>query len=211
MYDLSPGAHRSWHEMHCALIAAAGAFSIPNSDRVRDRMKRFFHIPHDLLARRGDQPPSSDRRRYADAIGGGATAIAILTSPTVTPFVSSNFVQIRASATATSSSPKPNGNGTSGAMQLPGRRTAANSATYYFELAGQPRASSTRRRSKFHSLGANLISNTVPGQPNFTPFQRSFCRSAGLAMVRAKYRPTAATGGSVGGGMSNYANGLLSL
>lgn len=167
-------------------------------------MKRFFTslTTFSLVEAIGRHPAIAGGILTLLGVGGGATAIAILTSPTITPFVSSNFNPNQSIGT-TSNGLKPNG-GTSGAMQLPSP-TATNSATYYFELAVNPNLAYAQAL-EVPFLGANLISNTVPGQPNFT-FQRSFAGQQG-SQWWLNPGPTAATGGSVGGGMSNYANGL---
>jgi hypothetical protein len=91
-------------------------------------MKRFFTslTTFSLVEAIGRHPAIAGGILTLLGVGGGATAIAILTSPTITPFVSSNFNPNQSIGT-TSNGLKPNG-GTSGAMQLPSP-TATNSAT----------------------------------------------------------------------------------
>ena len=79
-------------------------------------------------------------------VGGGATAIAILTPPTIVPFSSSNFNPNQAIGT-TNNGLKPNG-GTNGALELPiGPSTGATVRS----------ASISRRRSIRRSLTAMAL------------------------------------------------------
>jgi hypothetical protein len=133
-------------------------------------------------------------------VGGGATAIAVLTPPTILPFISSNFNPNQSIGT-TSNGLKPNG-GTFGAMQLPSP-TMTNSAAYYFELAVNPNLGGGL---EIPFQGLELVGNGVPGQPNLD-FQRLFAGQNG-SQWWLNPGPTANVGGSVGGGMSNYSNGL---
>ena len=98
-------------------------------------MKRFFTslIAFSLVETIGRHPAIAGILMLL-GVGGGATAIAILTPPTITPFISANFNPNQSFGT-TNNGLKPNG-GTAGATQFP--TTATNSTAFYFEMTVNP-------------------------------------------------------------------------
>ena len=100
-------------------------------------------------------------------VGGGATAIAILTPPTIVPFSSSNFNPNQAIGT-TNNGLKPNG-GTNGALELPiGPSTGATgSFGLYFEAQVDPALAYGNGASQTPFTGLTLLTNTSSGQPSF--------------------------------------------
>ncbi len=97
-------------------------------------------------------------------VGGGA-GIANLMTPSIVPFISSNFNPNQANG-VTNNGLKPNG-GAGGAMYLPGSPgNAADSAAFYFEMTVNPAlAYAPGLEAAF--AGFDLSTNTTPGQPDF--------------------------------------------
>ena len=111
-------------------------------------------------------------------VGGGATAIAILTPPTIVPFSSSNFNPNQAIGT-TNNGLKPNG-GTNGALELPiGPSTGATgSFGLYFEAQVDPALAYSNGASQTPFTGLTLLTNTSSGQPAFI-YQRLVAGATG--------------------------------
>ncbi len=104
---------------------------------------------------------------------GGGVGIAMLTTPTLLPAVSSNFNPNQSIGT-TNNALKPN-SGVAGASSLPS--TATNSAAFYFEFAIDPNLAFAQGLQSPFS-GMLLNANNVPGQPSFF-YQRTYAGQQG--------------------------------
>jgi hypothetical protein len=101
-------------------------------------------------------------------VGGGATAIAVLTPPTIVPFISANFNPNQMIG-GTNNGLKPNG-GTAGASLLPAGNSsggATGSFAYYFEATVNPNLSYGNGSAEGLFPGIFIQGNTSPGQPTF--------------------------------------------
>ena len=163
-------------------------------------MKRFFTslIAFSLVETIGRHPAIAGILMLL-GVGGGATAIAILTPPTITPLISANFNPNQSFGT-TNNGLKPNG-GTAGATQFP--TTPTNSTAFYFEMTVNPNLAYSGLEVPL--IGLNLSAYTVPGQPNLT-YQRTVAGIQG-SQWWLNPGPTGSVGGSAGAG-SNYATGF---
>jgi hypothetical protein len=165
-------------------------------------MKRFFTslATFSLVETIGRHPAMAAGILTLLGVGGGATAIAMLTPPTIIPFVSSNFNPNQSIGT-TNNGLKLNG-GTAGSTQFP--PTATNSFANYFEMVVNPSLAYSQS-VEVPFIGGVLNTNTLPGQPNFF-YQRLYL---GLTNVQWLLNPGASVevGGSATTG-SNYASGF---
>jgi hypothetical protein len=133
-------------------------------------------------------------------VGGGAVIATNLITPTLTPFISSNFNPSQSVGT-TNNGLKPNG-GTNGATQFP--TTMTNSAAWYFEATVNPNLGYSQTvEAPF--FGAVLNANNVPGQPNFN-FQRLWAGQQGSQWWLNPGAPYATNGSLTAG--SNFAAGF---
>ena len=103
---------------------------------------------------------------------GGAVGISILTTPTITPFVSANF-NPNSSIGNTSNGLRPNG-GVTGAMAMPtGNSTGGYTGSFalYGEATINPNLGYNNGGIEALLPGLSLLGNTSPGQPTFV-YQR---------------------------------------
>jgi hypothetical protein len=137
-------------------------------------MKRFFTslVTFSLVETIGRHPAIAAGALTLLGVGGGA-GIAMLTTPTITPFISSNF-NPNSSIGNTGNGLKPNG-GAVGALAMPtGNSTGGYTGSFalYGEATIDPNLGYNNGGVEVLFPGFALLDNTSPGQPMFT-YQRT--------------------------------------
>ncbi len=131
-------------------------------------MKRFFTslVAFSLAETIGRHPATAGILMLL-GVGGGATAIAILTPPTITPFISANF-NPNAVIGTTNNGLKPNG-GSTGAFAYPPGNTGGFTGSFalYGEMTVNPNLGYGNGGQEDPFAGLILAQNTSPGQPTF--------------------------------------------
>jgi hypothetical protein len=133
-------------------------------------------------------------------VGGGAVISGLLTPPTLTPFISSNF-NPNQSFGYTNNGLRLNG-GTDGSMHLP--TNAPDSAAFYGEMVINPNLSGSQG-IEVPFNGAELNHNTVPGLPNLF-FQRNYLNISNISWWLNPGTTFEVAGSATGG--SSYASGF---
>src|ERR1700733_4688385 len=135
-------------------------------------------------------------------VGGGAVIATNLITPSIVPFISSNFNPNQTTLN-TSNSLTPNG-GTAGALELPASPT--DSFAVYFEMTVNPSLGySPTTETPF--TGASLDGNSVPGLPHFY-FSRQWNGSSPGSWWWFNPGMTPKNGGSSTNPSLNYATGF---
>ena len=155
---------------------SAAALHTLNSKSFRDTMKRFLASLStiSLIEVIGRHPAMAAGILSLLGVGGGAVISGLLTPPTLTPFISSNF-NPNQSFGYTNNGLRLNG-GTDGSMHP---ENAPNSAAFYGEMVINPNLSGSQG-IEVPFNGAELNHNTVPGLPNLF-FQRNYLNISNIS------------------------------